>query len=1036
MNQSDSQHRGIQQAGAAGSTGQLTYSSFDTGTGAGGGWQIKQATDTLDPSDRELLRAWVSTSLIPVQPMPQFPTPEEVQARPHRLMYAPVSSERGAYWHTVPAGADGSGRPGNVFAHTFLDAAPPVAEHRPIDLWRSPDWLIPFGAREVLAAELPPHPPQPGAAVSRDAVIDFLLDPSVWRVSLFSVLLDAVAGAIDGGPAVVFGAERIDSAALWIGAVSHFLSKYAARKLAWSTFERATDLPTALSQGLHLIAVPLSDLAELESSDRFVVLAESDEPSRGEYRVQPNRTPAGAKIPVTRLSQIAEVLLIDPDVVRRVLRTRDSVVERVSDAQTDPSWSVAMAIELEDEEDLSDAEEDCAEVITGFLPSSLREYPDLHAAASAVVAKRTGTSPADALAALGRTRGSSGSEPSVSVAMTLQVYLERALADREWLVEAPPSRLAAPQPGWAPPELLALVDTRVGEMLRECETVEPDGHKAENLAVVVLRLTDLLVRTRVIGEDSAEIVGSLQRILEQAVPTVFFDDDRVQDFVGRVGHLDPLTCRLVLQPVIVSLDSMKDRPIGTRLNRGVIAWAVPYKVHPEPLAELLAGPVAEFDPERALYAERIVAEMRGNPDDRSNDSLRSLCLAHVLLTGELDPELQGILFRAPAWAARDLELVMRRFGDRLPPTAAWWTLLRAPSDRHLAAIMDLILPRDSQPDTHTAVDRAPQREPNGDMWRRLEVSPDRVPGGSSAGWQDGAEHVATTPVAPGGDRWGSRFQGRHEHVDGFGPQQHRYDARPQGADPHAAPHPGSTTAEWPGGLAARQTISEHQLMDALRQLVQLRRITTWQGVDKNTVLHGFHALTTELAVNRIDIDSLSADLQVNLAVLQMAKLIAEPSTTSSSSWKRAQAPAQIPLPGKLGRDSLKRVQRALLDLCGSGVVDMDEVVTTAFLVSPSGPGFTRATKCEQDLGSFAATEDEYPASLLDRIVESLVAEQHPVWPDGPDQMPQSVLKAIEERHRTDPEPPIVAYRKYLKRWLEARGVESGGTLKSLFRRRG
>lgn len=102
---------------------QLTYTSYDDGSGRGG-WQVKQETGGLDAVEQQSLTARILTrfDLLPV--MPDFPTPEQTAARPARLSYAPlpaVGAGHAAYWHTVDAGRDASGRPGNVFAHVVLD---------------------------------------------------------------------------------------------------------------------------------------------------------------------------------------------------------------------------------------------------------------------------------------------------------------------------------------------------------------------------------------------------------------------------------------------------------------------------------------------------------------------------------------------------------------------------------------------------------------------------------------------------------------------------------------------------------------------------------------------------------------------------------------------------------------------------------------------------------------------------------------------------------------------------------------------------
>ncbi|WP_308289857.1 hypothetical protein [Mycolicibacterium mageritense] len=60
-------------------------------------------------------------------------------------------------------GSDSTGRPGNVFAHVVLDRTPFAApQRRPIEWWRSPQWVRPFGAAAVGRATIADSPPCSG----------------------------------------------------------------------------------------------------------------------------------------------------------------------------------------------------------------------------------------------------------------------------------------------------------------------------------------------------------------------------------------------------------------------------------------------------------------------------------------------------------------------------------------------------------------------------------------------------------------------------------------------------------------------------------------------------------------------------------------------------------------------------------------------------------------------------------------------------------------------------------------------------------
>lgn len=131
----------------------------------------------------------------------------------------------GAYWHTVDAGRDASGRPGNVFAHVALDRRPIAARaDRPIVLaFAGLAGALRAGARGR------GHPRGSGAAAAQPrhqcgvGLVGFC-SAATSTVRVFRVLLlDAVAQAISGGPSVVLLTDGHENSAQWIAAVSFFL---------------------------------------------------------------------------------------------------------------------------------------------------------------------------------------------------------------------------------------------------------------------------------------------------------------------------------------------------------------------------------------------------------------------------------------------------------------------------------------------------------------------------------------------------------------------------------------------------------------------------------------------------------------------------------------------------------------------------------------------------------------------------------------------------------------------------------------------
>ena len=93
--------------------GQFSYASADRAGGGSGGWQVLQRTEGVEPMLADLVRFTPATieSLVVIQDYP-------VPGMARRLMLTAVGgAARVAAWHSVPAGRDGSGRPGNVFTH-------------------------------------------------------------------------------------------------------------------------------------------------------------------------------------------------------------------------------------------------------------------------------------------------------------------------------------------------------------------------------------------------------------------------------------------------------------------------------------------------------------------------------------------------------------------------------------------------------------------------------------------------------------------------------------------------------------------------------------------------------------------------------------------------------------------------------------------------------------------------------------------------------------------------------------------------------
>ena len=327
---------------------QLTYTSFER-DGQHSRWQIKEVVGELSAEEMELLVRGISLKL------EQYPkgvlSRGQIEALPRRLVYGPLFLNGAvAYWHTVPAGNDAYGRPGNVFAHILLDRDPAAIEllRRPSDLIDSPAWLRPFGVSEVRAAVIDDIsvPVWDGDRSIRAAVLAFLAWASQYRAGTLAALLDGLVAAMRGKLTVVLGTDNADHARLWIASACHLMSPGTSRELYWSTSERADRIADARLAGLHLAVVPLADLRVIgrERLAHFLLVSDEDDAvTLGDlYTDTHHYTRFGSQIPVTPWSVIVAAVLKDRDVAARALKLQDEVAAVVGDRHLECAWPLAI----------------------------------------------------------------------------------------------------------------------------------------------------------------------------------------------------------------------------------------------------------------------------------------------------------------------------------------------------------------------------------------------------------------------------------------------------------------------------------------------------------------------------------------------------------------------------------------------------------------------------------------------------------------------------------------------------------------------
>ncbi|MCD2116723.1 MULTISPECIES: GAP1-N2 domain-containing protein [Rhodococcus] len=575
--------------------GQLTYTSFDRPGTASGGWQVKDISGDLDRDEKELLRTGIVTRFEAIPPVPRFPSVEELRERPRRLMYAKGPGKTGLYWHTVPAGADASGRPGNVFVHSMIDRSPRGSSLiRAIERWRSPGWLTPYGADEVATSNLGSVEPAPTDLTSRDAVLDFLLEPSTWRIGIFSVLLDAVGRALAGGPPVVLGCRDTDRAAHWIAAVSHFMSPGTCRRFGWSTFDRLHAVDDAVAGGAHLIAVPLDDLPG--DTPGCVVFGELESPDLGELDGEPHCVANGDLVPVGPWSLLAQTVLVDADVARRALARQDEIAREVGDDGLAPMWPLAMAVVADGE--LHDALDEATTVLLEQSPAGVLGT-DLASLIFDVVDPGLGETAEDAVHALGRWVTDDALAAPVRELAT-RIFAHRAFDDHAWLSHADPSRRALFEHCVRTPDLAADAEQRLLDL--RARTHSGFGHT--NAVVEALRVLDAILRADLVGARGAELVFE---ILELGVVPILCDPAAGSAVVAEVGRVGETPSVDYLQPAVVTHLDFFSRPLGRRLDPSVFRWLMSSLEEQPPFDELAHDLSVVARPVCILVAEGVFA---------------------------------------------------------------------------------------------------------------------------------------------------------------------------------------------------------------------------------------------------------------------------------------------------------------------------------------------------------------------------------------------------------------------------------------------
>lgn len=699
---------------------QLTYSSFDRKDGTGGGWQVKDTTGGLDHAERELLRGRVQTQFDSGSVLPRFPTPAELEELPRRLVYAPAElSDAGAVgtaslpradshtglWHQVAAGTDASGRPGNVFAHIVLDRNPAADDsQRPIERWRSPDWLTPFGPEAVLAATLASsEPPRPGP-LNRQTIGSWLFAPRRWRMQTLAVLLDAVRAGFSGGPMVVLGAEDPDEAAHWIAGVSCAMSAGTARRFFFSTLERPATLHEAARRGLQLVCVPRADLGALTRRNDLIVIDPAGAHELGDLGGAPHRTPRGDQVPVGEWSVLIQEVFGDPAALVAGVGEFDRIARAVGDSGLDPAWPAAMLVA---DRPQAESRREAAQVIAECAPPQLRAVPELYATAVSGLRQQLEGKVDRAWQQVTKLGADSEATPATTAGeVAVGIYAELALAEtrglaKEGLVEEPrlvdEHWLAAPGPAKLPsthyftplpePGLVRLA-------LQLCPQISPFDAALPRDRVLAatragLHCVELALRLGLAHDE--ELARELWRVCQECLVPVLLDPELGALLMESVQGLVAQETRHWLWSQLAGAELGPGLP-GQRVAPAVLAALGPGPADPDPLTATWEWLSEHPDPETAVVSP-LVGELAWHriqqADSAPNVRFVAAWASLAVYARDGDPGVlppAGQLF-TPPWDLERLIQLHLRWPDLAPPEWFLRALAEAPLDDPFAGFL-------------------------------------------------------------------------------------------------------------------------------------------------------------------------------------------------------------------------------------------------------------------------------------------------------------------------------------------------------------
>ncbi len=522
-----------------------------------------------------------------------------------------------------------------------------------------------------------------------------MLDPQFWRMGVLMCLLDAVAAAMAGGPAVVLGVQDPDRGAQWVGAVSRLMSAGTARRLCFSTLERTDALAAGAAAGLHLMCVPRDDLPRLSPEVEHVVIDEEELVTMGGLSGEPHVTEHGSHVAAGTWSGLAQVVLQDGSAARRALAELDELALRVGDRDLSPVWPLAV-VALCHPEEFADAQQEAVVAVLDRSPG-LAEHPDL----AAVVTNATRTVLTDTAATWAVVDRAAAGGWSPMAGFVLGAYLESALQDPAWLTRAGGVPLPDLTGRPAPVIDLRVRDAVLDSLGRRAGLVADGDASAPDLALECLRTIDLVVRAgltgdglQVPGHPAVDVGTRLEILVERIVVPVALDPVSGPLLATAVGGVAIATRDLVYR-VLVSALGGSPLPVGERVPPVVAGWLVGPSGEPD--ADMQAA-LDRWSGADELAAERLLqvhAAALAAGDGRTwVPAALVVRLARVPAgpPAPRDEDLLTALAGSAGLGVGDALALARRFGGVVPPAAYVPVLAAADDDEDTAALCRLLDP--------------------------------------------------------------------------------------------------------------------------------------------------------------------------------------------------------------------------------------------------------------------------------------------------------------------------------------------------------